>query len=206
MSKPRATVDAPVRERPAEILRAADEEIVEADRRLAELEAAVADGDDSVSIDDVDAARRQSVWARLRRKGADAKAARAKQQHAEARYARLVENIVPRAIADNSAREAELLERARSIVAELLELNHARNLAIVAVTRYAADPANFRGDEDALMDVSIADDASVAAFSWHGAEFEFRAPSDIVVALLRPLKSRIRSTSQGSTPPWIDTL
>ncbi len=197
---------APALARAEDILRAADDEILEADQRLAELEAAVEAGDDTIELEHVEAARKQSTWARLRRKGADAKAAHAAAARAEATYDRLVEKVIPRAVVDHSAREQELLDQARELLAELIELNYDRNTAIASIAEYASDPSNFRREEDGLFDHSVDDDPALADFEWHGDRYTFRAPSAVVVRLLRPLKSRIRATSHGVTPQWLTEL
>ncbi len=207
MSKPKVEAAEPAAlEREEDILRAADEDILEADRRLADLEAAVAAGDDSIELEHVEAARKQSAWARLRRKGADVKAARAAAARAEARYDRLVEKVIPQATVDHSAREAELLDQARTVLTELIELNHDRNIAIATVTRYAADPSNFRRDDDGLFEHSVDGAVGASDVEWRGERYRFRAPSDIVVGLLRPLRARIRETSAGVAPAWLDQL
>lgn len=198
--------------RPEDILRAADEEILEADKRLADLEAAVAAGDDTVELEHVEAARKQSAWARLRRKGADAKAEKAAQRRREARYDFLVARLAPRIEVDNSARVNELVRTARAALEELVQLDMDRNTALIALAQYAEDESNFRRPEDGLSGhIPRLQGGSLAhgylEVEWRGEQYYFTSPADIIGnRVLSPLKSRLETAAGNSDPTWLEAL
>lgn len=191
---------------PETIIAAADAEIVESDALAAALEAAARDGDDTVTPDKLDAARKRSEWARFRRDAANKKAAARAEELARSAYADLMTNVLPAAAADPSADIEALLAQARPFVEQALDMLGDRNRAVWQVAAYTADGRNYRDPADGLMAEAHEVLPGASWFAHKGQRHGFLSGSDVFKQLLKPLAQRAEVASGGKDTEWLRSI
>lgn len=189
---------------PAGILAAADEAIIAADERLATVETLVRQGDESVTPEHLEAAQKQTLWARLRRDAATRKAAELAEQQARQGYADLLAADLGTAMQDPDEAATALLDEARELIRSALGLYLDRNRAIYRLARYFADPANYRDEDDEVLGIAYPGAGAIGSrFEYRGKRAAFRSTTHVFAELLRPLESEISQGEGGPTPEWL---
>lgn len=135
MSTDRKQPLAPAPDSPAAITAAADEEIATAEDAVTALEDAVRAGDETITLEAVEDARKRLSWAKLRRAAADVKAARLADEQAKAAAQAVVAAHYETACEDIDAKVRELLDQVREPIAEALTTVTRKNAAIFALAR-----------------------------------------------------------------------
>lgn len=191
---------------PASIIADAEEQVREADKLAADLEAAARNGDESVSIDDLEQAKQRAGWARIRRDAATKKAAMRAEELRHEQYANLLSNYLEAATKDVSAEVSAELEQARPHIEKALDLLIERNRAVWAITEYAGHDVNYVDPADALESRFFPNVPGASWFTFRGKRYKFIPATDVVKALLAPIKTRLRDQSGGVAGDWIKEI
>lgn len=191
---------------PREIIAAADAEIAEADALSASLEAAARSGDPSVSMEDVDDAKKRSQWARIRRDAAEKRAVDRAAEIQRDDYSTLIETNVPIVEEDNSAVIAALLDQARPLLEEAMNLVGRRNRALWALASYAADRSNFSEVGDGLVGEATTVLPGASWFEFRGVRHEYISGTSVMRDLLRPLTPRAQVLSGGMDDDFLRSI
>lgn len=191
---------------PESIIADADEQVREADKLAADLEAAARNGDDSVTLDQLEDAKQRAGWARIRRDAATKKAAQRAEELRHEQYANLLANYLENATQNvTDAIHAEL-EQALPHIVKALDLLVDRNRAVWAIAEYASHDMNYIDPADRLMSEAFPQLPAASWFSIRGEKYDFIPATDVVKALLAPIKTRLRDQSGGDAAPWIKEI
>ena len=188
---------------PQTIRSAADQEVEEADKLASALEDAVRRGDDTVTLEDLDAAQKRTKWARLRRDGAEKKATARALELAREEYKQVLNVNLPAATADTAEEIEALLSQARPFLAQALELIGDQNRALYKVAAYASAGDSYREAGDGLEGQASGTVPGISWFAINGARYDYTPATEVVRALLRPLKPEIQVRSGGRDSDWL---
>lgn len=191
---------------PAGILAAAEAEINEADQLAAEMEAAARAGDDTITHEALDTARKRSEWARIRRDAAKVKAAERAEELRRQAYTDVLAKNLDAATADHSAEIEALLAQARPFVAQAIELLGDRNKAVWMLSAYASDLTNYRVTADGLMGDAHPQLPGAAWFEYQGSTHRYIPATDVFKSLLKPLRDRADLLSGGNGAAWLSEI
>lgn len=191
---------------PQSIIAEADEQILEADKLAADLEAAARAGDESITIDQLEDAKRRTGWARIRREAAEKKAAQRAEELRHEQYANLLANYLENATQDVLDEVRAEIEQAAPHIEKALDMLVERNRAVWAIAQYASEPANYTDPADGLKAQVFPQLPGASWFTIHGQRYNFVPATDIVRALLAPLKPRLRNQSGGVAAAWLKEI
>lgn len=191
---------------PESIIADADEQVREADHLAADLEAAARNGDDSVTIDQLEDAKQRAGWARIRRDAATKKAAQRAEELRHEQYANLIANYLEDATQDVTDAVHAELEQALPHLQKALDLLVDRNRAVWAIAEYASHDVNYVDPEDRLMAQAFPQLPAASWFSIRGKRYSFIPATYVVKALLTPIKTRLRDQSGGDAASWLKEI
>lgn len=191
---------------PASIIAEAEEQVREADKLAADLEAAARNGDEAVGIDQLQEAQQRASWARIRRDAAAKKAEQRAEELRKEQYSNLLANYLEAATSDVAAEISAELEQARPHIERALDLLIDRNRAVWAITEYAGHAVNYTDPADALESRFFPNVPGASWFTFRGKRYEFVPATSVVKLLLAPLKTRLRDQSGGVAGDWIKEI
>jgi hypothetical protein len=136
-------------ETPEQVIADAEAAIAEADRLAADLEQRVRDGDETVTLEDIKAAKDAGWFARLRKEAREKKAAELAAQREEAERAALIAEALP-LLQGVHDKIDPLLEEAVVKIGQALEYAEAARRARMALLSVAGPRNPYYPDEEAV--------------------------------------------------------
>ncbi|MCU1598536.1 MAG: hypothetical protein JWQ47_2275 [Glaciihabitans sp.] len=191
---------------PDAIIAAADAEVTESEALALVLESAARSGDDSVTQEQVEDAKKRSTWARIRRDAAQEKAAARVEEMRRQAYAALLEKYLPIASSDIGADVETHLTLARPHIEAALDLLGDRNKALWAIAMFISDDSNYREESDEMMADAPKLLPGGSWFEYRGSRHEYLPASTVVRDLLRPLKTRVKVLSGGRDRDFVNGI